>query len=937
MRLHVARFGPVLVGFGLVSALLTAVTLPRPGRSPIAAIASQAPIGSGPQSTTTASEAPLGAGPVPVVLPGGWNAVANGDRIRQLSRSGGELWSATSGGVVRWSLADGGYRQFLAPQDGLPSSDVRALTRDRSGRLWAATARGLARFDPDDGRWVAVAGPPTLGSNATALALAPDGGLWAGFQQRWDPAAAGPDGAAGNFAGGGLARLNPVTERWDQVYQAEVDPVRAWRTIPSNNVTALAVASDGRLWVGTMPFFVWTTDSCGAPPCLVPTRLGGGLAASNLATGEWARWGGTDLDSCMADRVNGLAADSAGRMWVATQGKGLHVFRDGLATVACGAGHSSYRDSKGGQPLPGTKVWAVAVGDDGRVYTGVGSEHGQGIAVLEHHGSFGDTDTDDDWNSLGLDGIAGPHDAIVSALWVGGGELIAGTLDSWDQRDADGYGVKIREPNGQWRTLATAAEGLPSNRVSVVAVQPGSSNTWFGTAGRGVARWDGHAWVSWRAFGRDQLAARLAVTSTTRATELVLGLSREAYLAAFPGQLAKARLGPDDSVLYELYNPVAVPGSPAATRVQVFPPPEAALPAGYPVFTVSRGAAGDDVTGLAFDAGGAWLAARPTLGRRANPAFGQTDCDNSPQTSAPDCRWDGGLGRWDGNQWAAYEPKVGELPSRDVQALALDLQGKVWLGTGGSFGDSGQGAAVLDPGSGDWTHYKRAAQGAGFGFDNVTALGLDPVMGTMWLASQGKPDCATPAEPRKCLDIAGAVSRFQPSREGGTWTSWSHSAKPPAPGLSEQGAHTALLFDRPHARVWVGGWQRETNFHWNEGVGMTASVDFCPRNCEPGSWQGERFDGDGAVYALALDGTNRLWAGGHRNGHGLVPPTGGLRILDGDAWTLHTTASAPLPSDNITALGPSGPAMWLGTWESGAIQWRPAVLPHKTYLPTARK
>lgn len=937
MRMHVAGFGPLLVAAGLASAFVTAVALPRPGPSPEAASASQAPEVKGADVSRPAEAGPAGTGPVPVVLPGGWYSVANGDRVRALLRDGDLLWSASSGGVVRWSLAEGSHRQYLAPQDGLPSSDVRALARDRSGTLWAATARGLARFDPADERWVAVAGPPGLGTNGTALALAPDGGLWAGFQQRWDPAAAGPDGAVGNFAGGGIARMNPVTGRWDPIYQAELDAAQAWRTLPSNNVTALAFTRDGLLWVGTQPFFVWTTDSCGAPPCLVPTRLGGGLAAANLGSGTWARWGGTDLDSCMADSVTGLAADAAGRMWVATRGKGLQVFRDGLATVACGAGHSEYRQSKGGQPLPGTKIWSVAVGDDGRVYTGVGSERGQGIAVLDHHDSFGATDGDDTWTSIGLDGAAGPQEALVSALVVTPDRLIAGTLDSRDDRDADGYGVKIQESSGAWRTLATAATGLPSNRVSVVAVQPGSSNTWFGTAGRGVARWDGHGWTTWRAYGRDQQVTQLAAASTARATELVLALSREAYLAAFPGQLAKARLGPDDPVLYELYNPVALPGSPPATRVTVFPAPEAALPVGYPVYSVARGPAGDNVTGLAFDAGGAWLAGRPTLGRRPNPAFGQTECDDAPQTSTPDCRWDGGLGRWDGKSWTAYEPQVGELPGREVQAVALDGQGKVWLGTGGPFGESGRGAAVLDPASGDWTVYTRAAAGAGFGFDNVTALGLDPVTGSMWLASQGKPSCPTPAGARKCPDIAGAVARFQPGREGGSWTSWSRGGQPPSPALSEQGAFTSLLFDRPHARVWVGGWQGETNFHWNEGTGLNASVDACPRNCEPGSWQAQRFAGDGAIYALALDGIQRLWAGGHRGARGRVPPAGGLRILDGEVWTLHTTSSTPLPSDNITALGPSGQAMWLGTWESGAIQWRPAVLEHQAYLPLARK
>lgn len=880
----------------------------------------------------------LAADRVPMPLPGSWLAVANGDRVRDLLWEGDVLWAAAEGGgVVRWDLALGEYRQYLAPQDGLPSSDVRALARDRSGTLWAATARGVARYhEPGDG-WRLVASPPEIGPAATALALAPDGGLWVGFEQQWDGRAAGPDGGRGAFVGGGLGRLNSVTGAWLSTWQAEAGDGGGWRTVPSNNLSALAFTADGLLWAGSRPFFLWREDLCSSPPCEGAwSRRGGGLAALDPAAGRWAHWGGTDSETCVSDTIHDLAPDAARRMWVATRGDGLQAFRLGLATEACGAGHSVYKRVVGGQPLPGTKVWAVAVAEDGRVYSGVGGDRGYGVAVLDHGGTFGAGDGGV-WSAVGLEDIQGPVDPLVSALAVAGGGLVAGTLDSRDDRGADGYGIKMRTADGRWRSFKTAASGLASNRVSAVAMRPGGE-VWFGTDGRGVSRWDGQRWQTWRAYGRHEVAAVLATTSPVRAGRLVLDTTLDAYRAAFPESRAPARLGQDDPVLYELYGAAPVPGG---VQVQVFPPPEASFPPGLAVYSVRRGPAGDRVTGLALESGGRlWLTAWPSLARRPNPDFGETECDDAPDNGVPDCDWDGGLAAYEGGgpasgeagAWRAWEPSRGGLPSRQAQAVLVDRVGQVWVGTGGAFGGGGRGAAVYAPSTGGWTRHTRAGSGAGFGFDNVSGLAEDPVTGHLWLTSQGRPTCPTATSGRdKCPAIQGAVSRW----DGSVWQAWSRQGSPPATGLAEQGALDAIRFDRGRGRVWVGGWEGERNFHWNEGVGLNATVDGCPRTCQGDGWSGVRFEDDGSIRALAVDGNGRVWAGGHRNGSGLVPPVGGLKILIEEVWTEHNTATTPLPSNNITALDAVGQTVWVGTWERGAMQWRPAVLNERAYLPRA--
>jgi hypothetical protein len=282
-----------------------------------------------------------------------------------------------------------------------------------------------------------------------------------------------------------------------------------------------------------------------------------------------------------------------------------------------------------------------------------------------------------------------------------------------------------------------------------------------------------------------------------------------------------------------------------------------------------------------------------------------------------------------------YEPTSGGLPSREVQALAVTARGQVWAGTGGPYGDAGRGAAVLDPARDGWTLYSRATAGPGFGFDNVTGIALDPSLGHVWLTSQGKPACPTPSRANACPDLSGAVSRLV----GSEWRSWSRRGDPPAPALADIGAFTAVVYDAsPGAqRVWVGGWHGQPNFHWNDGTGLDATVNSCPRSCQADGWTGTRFPGDGAVRALAVDSQGRLWAGGHRNGAGAVPPVGGLRILTGEVWSVHTSELTPLPSDDLTAFAPAGASMWVGTLAAGAIRWLPPVLDRRSYLPRAAR
>ena len=103
---------------------------------------------------------------------------------RKMLVSGREIWVAAEGkrGGGVWKTANSGesWAQYTIGQ-GLPSNEVRDITRASDGALWVATEKGIA-FSRDEGRsWKRYGeGQPNMGKRVYALALGPGGRLWAG-------------------------------------------------------------------------------------------------------------------------------------------------------------------------------------------------------------------------------------------------------------------------------------------------------------------------------------------------------------------------------------------------------------------------------------------------------------------------------------------------------------------------------------------------------------------------------------------------------------------------------------------------------------------------------------------------------------------------------------------------------------------------------------
>ncbi len=149
-------------------------------------------------------------------------AFTESSSVRTIATASGYLFVGTTRGLDRWDLRTGEYL-FVGEPAGLPGTSVVALHPTAKGEaIWIATDAGVALYDVATESVAQV--PPPIPAHAAALkgltALAPDpsGGAWIG-------------GSVG-------------------LYHVDLDGV--WRPAGfTSPVTALWLARDGALWMGT--------------------------------------------------------------------------------------------------------------------------------------------------------------------------------------------------------------------------------------------------------------------------------------------------------------------------------------------------------------------------------------------------------------------------------------------------------------------------------------------------------------------------------------------------------------------------------------------------------------------------------------------------------------------------------------------------------------
>lgn len=403
---------------------------------------------------------------------GRWETMASGDDVRALARDGDALWAASvGGGVLRWRVDGTGWRQYLAPQDGLPCNDVRDVVRWRD-RWWFATCHGLATYDAARDR-MALAGDALPLRTLTALAVDGADRLWVGAAPHWDPLLAVPSKPTlGGWTGGGIA-YSDDGERWTQFDTAG---------LPSAEVRDLAVWQ-GAVFSAHAPQLAWvppTTDPDGLP---VPGRWaqsGGGVG--QFVDGRWTVWN-ADRATELSDTVNALAAGSTA-LWAATSGRGLVAWTGAgwKGRRDCGDDHRCIQDNY---------VTAVAVGGDGTVWVATKRFNGRGtgVALLDDRGTPADPD-DDGWFVL-RGASALPGDLVHAIVPDSDASAWFGCSAQDDEGRIRGAGIGHLLDDRQ--TVARLdsrpqSPGAPAaNDVTAVVRHPLTGELWVGTARSGVS------------------------------------------------------------------------------------------------------------------------------------------------------------------------------------------------------------------------------------------------------------------------------------------------------------------------------------------------------------------------------------------------------------------------------------------------------------------
>ncbi|MBP7149259.1 MAG: hypothetical protein KBD01_17150 [Acidobacteria bacterium] len=310
--------------------------------------------------------------------------------------------------------------------DGLLVDDVQKLLVDREGFVWAATSQGLSIYDGE--RFTNFTEEDGLaGGGVFDVAQAPDGAMWVA-------------------TGEGLFRIEPSRSAGARPLfeRVALDPPDA-----SRGVHRVVVATDGTVWAGTFHDLV---------------RIQGAPGAWRARRFELPAGGPAGM---LGSRVQALAFDGQGNLWVGTHASGLFCIAPG--------GSVEY--------VPRSVVGADFVRDfafdaDGRAWVAFD----RGVARFER-GRPG--------HPRVADLVFGVREGLTSydtsaLLPDGDGRILVGSTA--------GITSLVRGNDGQWATGETVnrAAGLGGDDVTDLAADA-AGNLWVGLRNRGLVRRAGGA------------------------------------------------------------------------------------------------------------------------------------------------------------------------------------------------------------------------------------------------------------------------------------------------------------------------------------------------------------------------------------------------------------------------------------------------------------
>jgi ligand-binding sensor domain-containing protein len=482
-----------------------------------------------------------------------WKLYLAGNEVNEIVERNGIVWFATSRGLVRLDRATGEKEFYEEGTSGPPEHPVNGIAVDSAGGLW--TAWGYIEHGGVSsqiaGVWTAQprSGVRSRFDTPTDVEIAPTGEVWCSAA-----------------AVGSVARLDPG--RWQSFYSAQGD-------LP-NYVEGLTFDARGRLWatftrtIGRLNGNIWTMVGAPLLPTtqireVAPDRSGGLWVAAYMGLVHLRDSSSTVVgadESMLGDDVKCVTVDRRGDVWAASDSglvrydgvnwtrvldaddlpirarvKTLASSTDGvwLGTYTGGAYHIDAAGafeavSTAKTPIPSDNITALVTDRSGALWVAAASKlyrfDGSTWTVLERatpeieFGQIIDATLDAEgrlWFLSNAEGILlydgstwrrWSAEELGMTMYLGGGIVAARDGRIWAAGN-----IVVDYDGSSWTSHLLGGSDRFDTSATEIAVDS-AGGIWVGTAGLGLARYDGSTWTRSKPF--NDLVSDIAVDATGR-------------------------------------------------------------------------------------------------------------------------------------------------------------------------------------------------------------------------------------------------------------------------------------------------------------------------------------------------------------------------------------------------------------------------------------
>jgi len=428
--------------------------------------------------------------------PSDWSAVVTADYITGIVPDGNVIWATSTGGLLRWERDTGSVTQYLSPAIPLPGNSLYDILL-HNGKLYISGYGGLAIFDRQ-ATWTQYTAEEIgleveYGAHIAmiddVLWLAADDGIARLYSDgHWEVTSAGEQGLSGKRIEKIVSRENRIyivvpsgptaqADRWVMQLQGE-----EWETVEEPAVRYFE-APGGVLWKGELDGLFTSLDHGNTWELVLEgdgwiypraVDADGQLYVSNddtilvlqdNAVVEKYRFADVGPE---VDFVNIIDWDNRGRMWIATDGRGMTMF-DGEQWHNWQEGMAGMREDA---------IRGLAIGED-KLYAGTHGGAGTGgvnIFDFETERWTNFWPGESELSGGGVDGIA--IDAQGRVYFP----TSEGILDIYDGETWTHIPMPLPK-----RMILSTSEGLFDQ----------DGNYWVATRNLGLGLWkyDGHEWT----------------------------------------------------------------------------------------------------------------------------------------------------------------------------------------------------------------------------------------------------------------------------------------------------------------------------------------------------------------------------------------------------------------------------------------------------------